>query len=189
VIEHLTVVIPTLGRPSLDATLASCPPPAADHVILMPDLAGESGAFGHRLRNRALDDGLVKDGWVISCDDDDEFVPDAFDKIRAAIRQHPNGPWFLFRMTFGEGSHCPGVTVWQGKSIKAGNVGTPMIVAPASAKARWGVDALPDLAGVRREGWLGDLVYAQSLRLELGEPVFVDEVIATIRPQVPVAVA
>jgi glycosyltransferase involved in cell wall biosynthesis len=182
VIERISVIVPTLNRDSLRATLKSCS--GADQVVIMPDQDGTAGCYGHSLRNRALDEGLVKGDWIVSTDDDDEFLPAAFDKIRQTIRQHPNGPWFLFKMTFGEGSHCPGVTVWQGKSIKAGNVGTPMIVAPASAKARWGVDALPDLGGVKRKGWLGDLVYAQCLRLEFGEPVYVDETIAVIRPQV-----
>ena len=166
--DRISVIIPTLNRPTLEATLASCKD--ATQVVLMPDPRGEEGAYGHGLRNRCLDEGLATGDWLVSIDDDDEFLPGAFEAMRAAVAEHP-GRWFIFKMTFGDGSHYPGVTVWDRPQVRVGNVGTPMILAPASAKSRWGVEGMTGLIGEPREdGFLGDFVYAQRLREELGEP-------------------
>ncbi len=177
---QISVIVPTLKRPTMQATLFSCI--GADDVLVEVDEVGV-GAYGHSLRNRVLDEDRIEDGYVCSIDDDDCFLPGAFDAMRAAIAEHP-GRWYVFRMTFGEGSHCPGVTVWDRPQVRAGNIGTPMILAPATAKARWGVEGMTGLTGEPREdGYLGDYVYAKRLQEELGEPVWCDEIIATVRPQ------
>ena len=179
VTPQISVIVPTLGRDTLGATLASCV--NADAVFVEVDKVGV-GAYGQSLRNRVLDDGSISDGYVVSIDDDDVFLPGAFDAMRAAIADHP-GRWFVFRMAFGDGSHCPGVTVWDRPQVRVGNVGTPMIVAPASARARWGVEGMTGLLGEPREdGWLGDYVYARRLLGELGEPVWCETVTALVRP-------
>ncbi len=176
---QISVIVPTLKRPTMQATLFSCI--GADDVLVEVDEVGV-GAYGHSLRNKVLDEGHVKEGYVASIDDDDCFLTDAFDVMRAAIAEHP-GRWFLFKMVFGNGSHCPGVTVWDRPVIRRGNVGTPMILAPSSARARWGVEPMTGLLGEERgPGWLGDFVYAQRLRDELGEPVWIDRTIACVRP-------
>lgn len=125
---------------------------------------------------------MVTGDYVASVDDDDEFLPGAFDAMRAAVATYP-GRWFVFRMTFGAGSHCSGVTVWDRPQVRVGNVGTPMILAPASATSRWGVEGMTGLTGEPREdGFLGDYVYAKRLREELGEPMWMETVTAVVRP-------
>ncbi len=57
-----------------------------------------------------------------------------------------------------------------------------MIVAPASAKARWGTRGIDDLGRDLGDGYFGDHDYARALQEELGDPIWVDEVIAEIRP-------
>lgn len=178
--DRITVIVPTLKRPTMHSTLFSCI--GADDVLVEVDEVGV-GAYGHPLRNKVLDEARIKEGYIASIDDDDCFLADAFDIMRGALAEHPTGPWFLFRMVFGNGSHCPGVTVWDRPVIRSGNVGTPMILAPASARARWGTEPMTGLLGEERgPGWLGDFVYAQRLRAELGEPIWIDRTIAVVRP-------
>ena len=206
----ITVIIPTTGdRDSLIATLASCLD--ADQIIVAVNKISReqlaevdqkiraaglrfghkgyslmwdrhaSGMFGHRARNSALQDVVMS--HVVSIDDDDVFLPGAFDAIRAAIAYYP-GRWFVFQMVGGPGSHFPGVVCWQNRRIRIGDVGTPMIVAPASAKARWGSRGVDDFGRDLGEGYFGDYEYAAALQAELGDPVWLPVVIAEIRPAV-----
>lgn len=202
----VTVIIPTVGRryESLEALYDSLQPQLEplDQLIVMGD-GGSSvlwpddmecsvfcetaqetlGAFGHGIRNLVLD-GLREETYCWSIDDDDGAVPGALDAIREAIYEHP-GRWFVFQMIGGANSHFPGQKVpTMGHEIRPGNVGTPCIVWPASAKARFGtgpsLNLFPELD--RGAGYFGDYEMAVALQEELGDPVWVDTVIAEIRP-------
>ncbi len=146
---------------------------------------GPLGACGHAGRNWLIEHlaGLEKrPNWTWSCDDDDRPSRDVLYRIRKAVSSG-NAPWYLFSMKGGDGSHFPGRVVPDPKlGVRIGNVGTPCIVAPVSAKARWGLNALT-LAGTEHPaGYLGDGEFALALKDELGQPAFVDAVVAVIRP-------
>ena len=193
----ITAIIPTIGRESLLETLDSCL--EADEIVVLADgpevpyidveedatyvvTRKAQGCHGHPLRNLALDS-YVSGGYVVSIDDDDVFLPGAFAAIRAAIAYYP-GRWFVFQMIGGPHSHFPGVVCWQNRRIRIGDVGTPMIVAPTSAKARWGNRGVDDFGRDMGDGFFGDYEYAAALQEELGDPVWLPVVIAEIRPAV-----
>jgi hypothetical protein len=205
----LTIIVPTMGRVSLESTLESIGMQTVpdDRVCvvhdtdrsnsavfnLVYDIEGECegewsyiwvgrgaplGAHGHAARNFRLN--LVpmeSDKWFVSIDDDDMFLPGAFDAIREAISENPDR-WFVLEMVGGASSHFPGQIVpIVSRQLIRGNVGTPCIVAPASAKSRWGT--MPSDLG---DGYYGDWDYAYDLNRELGPPVWISRVIAEIRP-------
>jgi hypothetical protein len=183
----LTVIIPTVGRDSLAATLGSLTPQLSDEddIMVVEDGETQLGAYGHGARNWMLDRFDLDWGgthfWSI--DDDDIAASDALNIIRTAIESFP-GAWFIFQRIGGANSHYHGLKVPHTKhKVLPGNVGTPCIVWPASAEARWGtgafaIDGLP----THNPGYFGDYEMAVALQKELGDPVWVDEVIAIIRP-------
>ncbi len=143
------------------------------------------GHFGHVARNEALDflAGLEhRPDWVWSIDDDDMVLPGALDAIRVAAASE-EGPWYIARMVGGVSSHFDGVTIPnQGERILLGNVGTPMLLFPASVQARFGLGVLEQFGKEWEAGYFGDLEMAVDLREELGDPVWIEHTIAEIRP-------
>ena len=216
----LTIIVPTVGRDSLELTLESIGMQTGpeDRICVVLDsersnpeiwglvheMGGECegtwryiwvghgaplGAYGHGARNFRLDlTPREPDQWFVSIDDDDAFLPGAFDAMREEIWKYPQGDrWFVFSMTGGANSHFSGTKVpVMGNEIRPGNVGTPCIVWPASAKARWGTGfADENEVSSPRElnrGYFGDYEFARDLQAELGDPVWVDHVVAEIRP-------
>lgn len=200
----MTIIIPTLGSPSVGATMNSLNPQVkrGDEVLVVADGEWDPilnnacalhqkaskarwtheatreriGFYGHGVRNWILDGGVWTD-YVWSIDDDDIALPGALDVIHEGIFQYP-GRWFIYQMVGGKNSHFPGVTVpITPGMLTRGNVGTPCIVAPSSAKARWGT--APSDHG---DGYFGDYDYAVALQEELGDPVWVPVTVACIRP-------
>ncbi len=141
------------------------------------------GHYGHPARNVMLDllVGLEHGvDWVWSIDDDDVATFGALDMIRAACSSGDH-PWYVFRMKGGAGSHFAGVSVpTMGNVLGKGNVGTPMIVFPTEATARFGLDAVDG----HEPGYFGDWQLAVALQQELGAPGWVEAVVAEIRPAV-----
>jgi hypothetical protein len=143
------------------------------------------GHYGHAARNEALDflaSLEQRPDWVWSIDDDDLCAPDALDVIRAAVEGEEGG-WYAFQMVGGEDSHFAGVTIPnRGHYVLAGNIGTPCIVTPVSCVSRFGLSVRKDLGREWEPGYWGDLEMAVALRGEIGDPVWVERVIATVRP-------
>ncbi len=210
----LTIIVPTIGRPSRLETLTSLRDQVqrGDEVILVSDTkdyppfkeergvfgnkskarwtnecTGDDaplGAYGHAARNRILDRYQDCFFYAWSLDDDDIAAPGALAAIRTAIDSFP-GAWFIFQMVGGENSHYSALKVpTVGHQIRVGNVGTPCIVWPASAEARWGMagDSEPYGKMHMPDGYFGDYEMAVALQAELGDPIWVDEVLAVIRP-------
>jgi hypothetical protein len=188
----ISVIVPTVGRPTLWATLISFADDleAGDAVIVIADRHSEyaqeqveefarvypgnewtyawlpvGGGWGHRQRNFALDH-LVRTTYVWSIDDDDVAAPGALKLLRE--HQNPDG-WTMFKMTFEKGHRASGITIWIWPQVTIGNVGTPMMFAPV-CDARYGLS------------YTGDFDYALALQEELGEPEWSEDVIALIRP-------
>lgn len=187
----ITIIVPTLGRPTLHATLGSFAESLTDEdqVVVVADGAlrsvreivedfdfhynGEwiyhwradfpAGNWGHPLRNNILNWGIQTD-YVWTIDDDDAAAPGALDALRSA-----EGPWTIFRMQFGPGHPANGITCWREPYLRYGDIGTPMILARPCA-ARFG------------NRYEGDWDYAQELQAEYGDPAWDERVIALIRP-------
>jgi len=143
------------------------------------------GKYGHPSRNSALDAMAAMTDvpeWTLSIDDDDEYLPGAFGIVRTAI-ELGTAPWYVARMVGGGGSHFNGVTVPQmGDKIEPGNIGTPMMIFPTKAKARFGTGEHPDWIPRTPAGYFGDFDLAEALREELGEPAWIPACIAAVRP-------
>jgi glycosyltransferase involved in cell wall biosynthesis len=186
----LSVVIPTLGRPTLARTVFSFLGQLedGDEVIFVADPKGDvdyvkwmraassnrlgvdwrhvvhdgPGGWGLPQRNRGYE--LARGDWVWFLADDDVATPWALEAIRAAVRCAP--PWFIFRA--GRANDEP--WIWTNEEIRRGNLDADCIVAPSGAAARWGLD------------YTGDYDFAVALRAELGEPAWHSAVVAVTKP-------
>lgn len=151
--SSLSLIIPTVSRPTLVRTLASLrtqPWGVGDEILLVGDgeqptakilwdqfglpgryieVPGPSKDWGHSPRNLVMP--LATGDYIAALDDDDQWTSDALATIRKAISACPDRP-LMFRMT---GAPCRG-TVWKSKQVEYANVGTPMFVLPTAGK-RW----------------------------------------------------
>lgn len=156
----ISIVLTTMGRPSLKFAIASvaCQLRGRDQLILATDgpcpkalaIADAAGVrytlaesdyhehgCGHRCGNAARDFGMRSATADVICflDDDDTFTPNAIATIRQVATDHPDVP-LIFKMI-----DPAGRLLWRDKSVRRGNVGTPMIVVPNVAEklGRWGL--------------------------------------------------
>lgn len=188
----ISLVIPTVSRPTLARTLASLraqPWRAGDSVVLvgdgpqpvaadlwrqfrLPGLYAETparlGFWGHGARNWVRDRGLATGDYLVALDDDDEWTPSALAVIRASLAESPGRP-HIFRM-----AGCPVVgTVWKDKEVRLQNVGTPLLVAPN----------VPGKIGAYTERYGGDFdMIAETCVFYPDGPVWREEVICNVRP-------
>jgi glycosyltransferase involved in cell wall biosynthesis len=194
----ITVIVPTIGRPSLAATLESL---AAQRlakyieVLVVPDThkravplpilptglarieimdydAGFS-AWGHPQRNFAMPQ--AHGIWVATLDDDDVWTPGALDIIVGGVSSAPQ-PFHIFKMRH----HESGVIIWNRRYPSQGNVGTPMFVWKNGTQVgQWG------------RAYEGDFNFVASSIHAMPNGVddlyWHDAVIATIRPVGPPA--
>jgi glycosyltransferase involved in cell wall biosynthesis len=81
------VIIPTAGRESLTATLASfvCDLGPGDEVIVV---RSDDGDFGNSARNSAIE--RARGSHLIFIDDDDEYLPDALQVMREEVARQPD---------------------------------------------------------------------------------------------------
>lgn len=142
--SSISVVVPTIGRTSLKATLKSIVSQfdLGDEVVVVGDgplilRQGMLESFGPQVRYIGLP--VKANDWggtprnvgmknaignyIAFMDDDDEFLPGAFKAMHEAIN-HYTGRTFLFRM-----KHTSRV-IWEKPEIAIGNVSTHMIVMP-----------------------------------------------------------
>jgi len=156
----ITVIIPTIGRPTLMQTLDSLAeqrlaqylevlvfpdvhrrdvpqPPELDNYqcfgrLIWQPVDGGYSAWGHPQRNVGLE--MANGMWVCSLDDDDVWSSTAMDAIIGAVSQEAEG-MHIFRMRYPDGQ-----LLWASRTATFGNVGTPMMVwrnDPALV-GRWG---------------------------------------------------
>jgi hypothetical protein len=190
----LTLVIPSLGRPTLALTLRSLagqPWGPGDEVLLVCDRPEAApivrelypqfptvpvrymetpalGHWGHGVRNMVQRDRLVRTTHRAQLDDDDVWTPDALALIRTAIAADPDRP-LIFRMDW---RTIGGKVLWERPEVVEGNVGTPCLVAPVSLDgAEWGNRYTGDCDHIR----------GTCARHPLG-PVWHEDVICVTRP-------
>jgi glycosyltransferase involved in cell wall biosynthesis len=182
----LSIVIPTLGRPSLERTLASCA--GADEIVVVLDTVRGTTELPCALPPNAV---YVEGYWGITgghggrqegiqrasgthlafMDDDDVYLPGAIDLMREAACDVP----VIFRM-----DHYTHGVLWRDRAVRFGNVSTQMYVVP-NDPARLGTWR-PHIPGIPEPG--GDYTFISETCERMGEPVWHEEVIATLRPDI-----
>ncbi len=118
----VTVVIPSLARPTLKQTidsLRSCESARWDAIVVydgVPDTKianvntisiakiGFKNCAG-AIRNFAM--GLVRTPWICFLDDDDTYTLDYFYRLQQEIRSHPKADVIVFRMINHDGKILP----------------------------------------------------------------------------------
>lgn len=149
-----SVVIPTLGRRTLERTLASIPDdverivvfdshePDVDAAWRTANVAVTSGASYYELDAGRHDTGSpqlalgfaeARGQWLLNCGDDDVYEPGAFDVIRAAIANQRTPHPLMFKVELlpneARGNRRP-VTLWQDRSIRRYGVTGQSFVCP-----------------------------------------------------------
>jgi hypothetical protein len=180
----LSIVVTTVGRPTLIATLESLRQLApADELLLITD-GDHPGAFtmldharlacrtqrivhrpaardwGHRLRN--LYSSRASGERVLHLDDDDVYLDGAISRVRQVCAQHP-GKLVVFQMLI------PGGRVPMAHRLCIGNIGTSCGALP-NEPARW---------GCWEPFYGGDGAFYQSCQFDV---IWCDEPICAIQP-------
>lgn len=190
----VSIIIPTIGRPTLGGLLDSIPNDPAIEVIVVGDSHGHhfdaeiltarnryltphcywhehdggKHAWGHAQRNYGMR--AATGTWLIFSQDDNIFAPDAFDLIREAIEKQPYPRPLLFRiMTWQAG------IVWKTPRLVLGDIDADCIVVPN----------IPDKLGHWGDRYNGDFDFIQSTyNLWWGDVAWRPELIATALPGV-----
>lgn len=202
---RISVVIPTLGRPTLARTLKSFIPQLhnRDEIIVVADTAGEvynarralmrqrrhlhakyvfshfgvgpSNEEGNGYSQREFGLRYARGSHIVFMDDDDEYTEDAFDLFREYACDVP----VIFRM-----EHPWLGIVWSEPVLRFGNVGTPMFIVPNKPRylGEWKAHAV---MGGKPVG--GDYEFIRGSIENLGEPVWREEIVARVRPNRPEA--
>src|SRR5437588_3541660 len=158
-----TVVVPTIGRPSLGPALKSISGQLepGDEIIVICNDAGDQG-------DSARNSGVARaaGSHLIFLDDDDAYVPGALAAMRRFAAENP-GRIGIFRMEL-----VSGARIWTEPVLRYGNVGSPMFVVPnvPGKLGRWDQSR-------RANDWA---FIEETVSLQ-GEPIFLDEVVARIR--------
>lgn len=143
--DSLTVIVPTIGRSSLETTLDSIASQiqTADQVLVVADGVyprsknlvtkygiqydylelpdGPHHDWGARARNFGIEQ--AGRAYIAFMDDDDQYLSRAFYSIKNAIKLFPGHP-FLFRML-----HQKSI-IWRNPNLTLGNVSSQMVVVP-----------------------------------------------------------
>ncbi len=183
----LSVVVGTLGRPSLAATLLSIASqrlPGDETIVVSSDplvsvlatehgcrfvrIAAPGGDWGDTERQAGMEH--ATGDYVCFLDDDDVHVPGARQIIEDAIAATPATP-LMFRMRFGDSDYI----LFLDPEIRLGNVGTPMIVLPndPAKLGKWG----------RRLERGGDYDFIRTMKWRPDEVVWVRQIIAQVAPE------
>lgn len=174
----ITVVIPTMNRPTLSRTVQSAA--GADEIVVVGDgvlptagqiriqetaCSGDRGSRAAELRNVGM--ARATSDWIAFMDDDDVFTPNAIQAIRSVVSGKERA-LYVFKMTY------RGTQLWQRPVVEYCNVGTPMIVCPSRDYKPWPLQGYPaedyGFAHLNQTSWPGGVVFR-------------DEVIAHIRPE------
>ena len=199
---RLSVIIPTLGRPTLGRMLESVQPQMGpeDEIVLLcdgpevfdrlhrlqslprfwvwhrPTVDELRQGPGNTQRNSCLDQHLAEGDYLLWGQDDDIYLPGALDAVRAAAEKHPGRP-LMFRMHawWGETLWRPSLGMYPDELLRVGNVSDQMFIAPN----------IPEKLGRFTNSYEGDFAFiSETVKLHGGpwSLVWRPEVIARCRP-------
>jgi len=189
---RITIITPTIGRPSLERTIESAMrcgfSKSSDEMIVVGDgpqpegrriaglfeghgvrymEVGPDHCFGHPQRNAAMASALGT--HLAFMDDDDEYADGALDHMREVLSQNP-----LKMAIFRAQVESPKRLLWRVKSIRVGNVSTQMVAVPN----------IPTLLGVWERRYAGDYDFiwgtAEKLPNGAADVVWSERVVAII---------
>lgn len=170
----ITFLVPTVGRPSLNATLRSIETRPGDEILVVGD-----GYRVHDKRVKYIDCKPGKDWgaaernfatpharcrYIAHIDDDDVYASGTRDLMQDAITKTPGKP-ILFRMRYPNG-----ITLWDSPELRCGNVGTPMMLIPNR----------PTMLGTWGSFVGGDCNFLETMKWKPEEIVWRPEVIALL---------
>ena len=159
-----TVVVPSVGRESLQHTLRSIAVQLepGDEVIVVCNDRRDLGTWA---RNSAMD--RANGTHLLFLDDDDEYVVGAFAEMRRFAAEQP-GTIGIFREKLLDGS-----LFWRTPELLEGNVGSALFVVPNDPErlGRW--------TGSEGNDWN----FIRDTAALQGPPVFCDAVVALQRPR------
>jgi hypothetical protein len=172
----ISFIVPTLGRPSLKKTLASIETRPGDEILVVGNVSSlngdprirkipcePGGDWGHTERNLSMP--LAQCRYIAHIDDDDTYAPGTRALMQDAILKAPGRP-VLFRMQFPNG-----ITLWADRTIRCGNVGTPMMLIPnrPTMFGSWGSFVGGDCAFLESSKWVPeDYVWRPEVIAYLG---------------------
>lgn len=185
-----SIIIPTIGRKTLEKTLESISPQrsvgdevivvfddgetwennkvARSHGCILANTLKRSHDAGSKARNLGID--LAQRDWLLFMDDDDVFTPNAFQVIRETIVKTKLPTIHLFRMRYSDGK-----VLWKEPEVTYGNVGTPMIALPRlGQRVLWkeGIGAGNDYQFI-----------TDAINIRKQTPIWSEEIICQVRPQ------
>lgn len=187
---RLSLIVTTVGRPTLASTLKSLVGQGwedGDEILLVGDgpvpvaeclwrQFGLPGRYvevpktvvpdwGHTPRNLTMP--MAVGDYLMALDDDDTMAVGAVAAVRKSLREAPSVP-HLFRM-----DGCPRVgTVWKEKVVRHANVGTPTLVAPND----------PQRLGRYTSRYGGDFDFIKGTTDYYDRIVWDEEIICHVRP-------
>lgn len=185
----ISVIIPTMGRPTFGRTLLSVMPQLwpGDEIVVMSDGPNETVKavcetllLPYRFTLQSKDSGATQRDAAIAVatgthlmflDDDDVYTSSALNEAHLAIRADDRAS-HIFRMRYGSGSYMKNVVLWHKPVIRLCNVGTPMFVVPK-------MDYMPEWKGLKTDVHDFEWISRVARRCP---PTFQDHVIAVIRP-------
>ena len=194
-----SVVMPTLGRPSLRAAISSVVDAledddelivvgdgrqdyAADVVeafqpanIVYIEASMDGSVFGNAQRDAGM--ALARGDFLCWLDDDDVYVHGALDEIRRCIgddRTHAH----IFKALWGAGHHAQGTVLWADREVREQNIATPMVVLPNRPYQRSWMDSNDH----GRNGITSDYGFLSAAIGECEGARWRDPVVAVVRP-------
>lgn len=174
----ITFIVPSIGRPSLAATLASIECWPGDEILVVGDhvqvndwrvrsLQHAPGMdWGHTERNFAMP--FARESYIAHIDDDDIYAPGTRAAMADAIQKTPHRP-IIFRMQFPNG-----ITLWQEPVVRCGNLGTPCMLHPNQPEmlGHWGSFVGGDCHFLETSKWMPiDYVWRKEVIALLGHNV------------------
>ena len=159
----LSVLVASSGRSTLARTLQSIAPQLCPGDECLIDV-NDDAPWGHAARNRLMP--RAQGDALLFQDDDDCYLPDSFDVIRARFAECPDR-LHVFRMAYGNGR-----VLWDEPVLRLGNCSTQMLVVPN----------MIGRLGQFGDRYEGDFDFAESTCRLLGAAVFHEDVIALVRP-------
>lgn len=174
----VSFIVPTVGRPSLYATLRSIETLPGDEILVVGNnikvadprvrtiQCAPGGDWGHTERNYATP--MARGRYIAHIDDDDVYADGTRELMADAISQAKGNP-VIFRMRFPNG-----ITLWQDPTIRCGNLGTPCFLIPnrPTMMGTWGPFVGGDCHFLETSKWKAeDYVWRPEVIAHLGHNI------------------
>lgn len=157
----ISFIIPSINRPTLQRTIASIEVWDGDEICVEFDLP-RTFKWGNPQRNKAM--ARATGDYLAFIDDDDFYVKGHRQMMQDAIDSKPGKP-ILFQMQYPSGE-----VLWKEREVKAGNIGSPMILVPNDKKKLYYWQEgrnMADFIFVEKWGWK-DVVFREQVIAHLG---------------------